>query len=375
MAMIKCPECGRDISDKALKCPQCGYPMQEMAKTAAAGTVGEGNGDSFGSKAKMKMKELPKKKIAMIAAGVCVAVAAVVGISIGVRASASNVKVDDISLEKWKMTDSSEYSDTYEGTVSSSQKKPFVAVIAEYDKEDRMPNFVYVEDGKGTLEVEASDDEDPSIQYRPIGYIGGTSVGASDVDAKYSEGEYHDASSGNSSWCTVTIDIDMHNNKSGLLVFEVENETGGKTDTNLITAVVDGKAEYNYDAELPYKSRGVDISIVPKFFCNSEKITKESYTVEKEYTIKKSESGESCSGEQTLAFEGYHDGIVLYTEKLLDGGDKEYRNKVRRWYDFLHDEECTISTYDSVGEDEKLLTPKYQFCYAGYIEWKDLEDG
>ena len=245
MAMIKCPECGRDISDKALKCPQCGYPMQEMAKTAAAGTVGEGNGDSFGSKAKMKMKELPKKKIAMIAAGVCVAVAAVVGISIGVRASASNVKVDDISLEKWKMTDSSEYSDTYEGTVSSSQKKPFVAVIAEYDKEDRMPNFVYVEDGKGTLEVEASDDEDPSIQYRPIGYIGGTSVGVSDVDAKYSEGEYYDASSGNSSWCTVTIDIDMHNNKTGLLVFEVENETGGKTDTNLITAVVDGKAEYN----------------------------------------------------------------------------------------------------------------------------------
>ena len=48
---------------------------------------------------------------------------------------------------------------------------------------------------------------------------------------------------------------------------------------------------------------------------------------------------------------------------------------MRRWYDFLHDEECTILTFDSVGEDEKLLTPKYQFCYAGYIEWKDLEVG
>ena len=27
MAMIKCPECGKDISDKADKCPNCGYPI------------------------------------------------------------------------------------------------------------------------------------------------------------------------------------------------------------------------------------------------------------------------------------------------------------------------------------------------------------
>lgn len=27
MALIKCPECGHDISDKAISCPNCGYPM------------------------------------------------------------------------------------------------------------------------------------------------------------------------------------------------------------------------------------------------------------------------------------------------------------------------------------------------------------
>lgn len=27
MALIKCPECGRDISDKAQSCPTCGYPI------------------------------------------------------------------------------------------------------------------------------------------------------------------------------------------------------------------------------------------------------------------------------------------------------------------------------------------------------------
>lgn len=36
MAMIKCPECGRDISDQAGACPHCGYPLK---KGEAAGVV------------------------------------------------------------------------------------------------------------------------------------------------------------------------------------------------------------------------------------------------------------------------------------------------------------------------------------------------
>ena len=27
MALIKCPECGHDVSDKAKACPNCGFPM------------------------------------------------------------------------------------------------------------------------------------------------------------------------------------------------------------------------------------------------------------------------------------------------------------------------------------------------------------
>ena len=27
MAVIKCPECGKEISDKAMTCPHCGYPL------------------------------------------------------------------------------------------------------------------------------------------------------------------------------------------------------------------------------------------------------------------------------------------------------------------------------------------------------------
>lgn len=31
MAMIKCPECGKDVSDRAKVCPNCAYPLEEMA--------------------------------------------------------------------------------------------------------------------------------------------------------------------------------------------------------------------------------------------------------------------------------------------------------------------------------------------------------
>jgi hypothetical protein len=32
MAIISCPECGRQVSDKALKCPQCNYPIGNLEK-------------------------------------------------------------------------------------------------------------------------------------------------------------------------------------------------------------------------------------------------------------------------------------------------------------------------------------------------------
>lgn len=32
MSLIKCSECGREISDKAITCPQCGNPLQDINK-------------------------------------------------------------------------------------------------------------------------------------------------------------------------------------------------------------------------------------------------------------------------------------------------------------------------------------------------------
>lgn len=39
MAMINCPECGQEISDKADKCPNCGNPIKKQSSIAVLGIV------------------------------------------------------------------------------------------------------------------------------------------------------------------------------------------------------------------------------------------------------------------------------------------------------------------------------------------------
>lgn len=37
MALIKCPDCGTEVSDRAPSCPKCGAPIAAAAETTAAG--------------------------------------------------------------------------------------------------------------------------------------------------------------------------------------------------------------------------------------------------------------------------------------------------------------------------------------------------
>lgn len=378
MALIKCPECEQSISDKATKCPKCGYPIKEYLDSKAEETPSENSGDDSAdtedsANVQKPPKQKNKKKIAVIAALAVIALALVVAVSIGLFKT--KLSVEDITIGKWRLTDSNDYTDIYEGMVTSEQKKPFIAVIGRYDDEESVPKFVYVENGNGVLKTWDNPDDDPSIKYRPIGYLGGTQVDISDMKVKYSDSDYTDNMYRDSSGCDVLISIDMNKPKNGLLVFDVINETQNEIERNLIAVVIDGKAEYSYFATLPYKARGIDVSIEPKMFCESSDLTTENYVVEKAYTASKYEGKyyKSYSGEETLKFADYADGFVLYTRELKEGGDKENRNVVQNLKIFLRDGECTLTTYDSVENDENILMPRYEFNIIGYITWTTLE--
>lgn len=42
MALIACPECARQVSDKAEACPQCGYPVRAACSRSPAGSTSPG---------------------------------------------------------------------------------------------------------------------------------------------------------------------------------------------------------------------------------------------------------------------------------------------------------------------------------------------
>lgn len=384
MAFIQCPECEQSISDKATKCPKCGYPIKEYLDSKAEETPPENSGDdSAGTEDFANIQKPPKqkskKKIALIAALVVIAAALVAAVSLGIFKA--KLSVEDITIGKWRLTDSSGYSDCYEGIITSAQKKPFVAVIGQYDDivqyddEESVPEFAYVENGNGVFKTWVDSDEDPSIKYRPIGYLGGTPVDISDMKVKYSDSGYYDPQDENYSYCIVTFNIEMNKDKDGLLIFDIVNETYNETYKNMVAVVVNGKAEYKYGAKLPHKARGIDVSIEPKMFCESAAIKTEDYMIEEKYTATRHEGyySDSYSGRETLTFPNCTDGFVIYTQELKDGGNKDNRNVVQNLKIFLRDGECTLTTYDSADKDETILMPRYEFNIIGYVTWTTLE--
>lgn len=381
MALIKCPECNQSISDKATKCPKCGYPIQEFLSSKTeeiqveSETENPVNAENSADIQQIPTQKKSKKKVFLAIIAACVVVLAVLGVVFASSLFASKVSVKDITISKWRLTDSTKYGDYYEGTITSEQKKPFIAVIGQYADEESAPEFVFVENGKGIIETYEDSDEDPSIKYRAIGYMSGKAVDISSMKVTYKDSDYYDWSYDESTNCDVLINIDMNNSKNGLLVFDVVNETNKETERNMTAVVINGKAEYSYYAELPYKARGIDVSIVPKFFCESSTIKEENYVIEKAYTAEKEEGKyyNSYSGEETLSFSDYSDGFVIFTRELTEGGNKENRNVVKNLRVFLHGGKCTLTTYDSVDADQTILMPKYEFNIIGYITWTQLE--
>lgn len=76
MALIKCPECGKEISDKAGRCPHCGYPIDQRIdpdlEVLQQNSIEEQQNKIIGQKPKKK-----KSKKIVIIAGVLIAIIAI----------------------------------------------------------------------------------------------------------------------------------------------------------------------------------------------------------------------------------------------------------------------------------------------------------
>ena len=100
MALIVCPECGKEISDKAVSCPYCGNPMSETPTQMNSETIQDTLVDTTSVSTQNK-----KKKIVLASAIAAIAIVlVVVGIIISSFVKASNAKkerneyIDNLTL-------------------------------------------------------------------------------------------------------------------------------------------------------------------------------------------------------------------------------------------------------------------------------------
>lgn len=368
MALINCPECGREISDKSKACIHCGYPLRLESLE---------KGDNFNVESNQEVMNHDdnnvKSKKKMIIIGIIVSViilsCIVLFLLIGKNRKLS---VNDINLSKWKLLDESESYDYYESTVNSNETDPFMAVIGYYEETYEAPMFVYMENGKGTFQTSVSLDDDPSIKYTAIGYLDGKPVKESDIlSINYDDYDYFDWPDYTS--CSVNVEIEMKNNVDGLLFIDLYNAATNNVYKNFELVIIDGKGEYTcYLNDLPLKSRGVELTAIPKFFSSAVELKETDYTVETPFSVGKTEGKYTTSfaGKEELTFSGYDNGLVLYTEELLDGGRKEDRGKLIRQAAYLNKERCTLSTFTYSDINGKILAPQYDIQIVGYLKWE-----
>lgn len=97
MAMIKCPECGKEISDKAAACPNCGAPIVRQAKAPGIEMQSAPNlSERYRGKDKKKKKKGGKLKWIIIAIVVIFVIAAISGGSDNDSKTASNTTKNDV---------------------------------------------------------------------------------------------------------------------------------------------------------------------------------------------------------------------------------------------------------------------------------------
>lgn len=113
MALINCPECGKEVSNKAGNCPNCGYPIPssetvmqqaggetDTSKVLADAAEGEEgnknpgyNSTDYTGMREMDMAQPPFKSKKRIIVGVILGVLILLGIVIGVSISSRNAKM------------------------------------------------------------------------------------------------------------------------------------------------------------------------------------------------------------------------------------------------------------------------------------------
>lgn len=117
MALINCPECNKEISDKVKTCPQCGYPLIDDTPQKVEVTGVKFGGDS-------------KKKIIISIVTIAVLAFITIGIIAGVNSKRTNDYNDKLSATVYLIYTNASRCESICGNVSETWKN---AIYNDYD--------------------------------------------------------------------------------------------------------------------------------------------------------------------------------------------------------------------------------------------------
>lgn len=132
MALIKCPECGKEVSDSAQNCPGCGYPLIASETT-------ENNDNSLKNSTQVNIPIQPtKKKKSGCLVGCLTAVVifilfiAIIAV-IGGNSTSDSTKTDMPTTEVAKETGAAETTETEATSVAETEAKKEKLEIISYE--------------------------------------------------------------------------------------------------------------------------------------------------------------------------------------------------------------------------------------------------
>ncbi len=338
MALIVCPECNKQISDRSKVCIHCGFPLDSLVNNPAqkveddeadnnysnqfyAGQVGKLNVPtpatqqseipSFNSPTSAVSTNVPeaytetafvqnesainkKKKILPI-----IIISAIIVLLIGVAIGAviflmpKPMTVEKVEIGEWTKN----YDKEYGMSVTSEQKQPFVALIEMSSGDDTYEKYVYMENGEGEItelrSKTSENDELPDETARAIGFYEGKAVGdgyLKSIHTEYKSGYYMDemgwttlkrSSSYSDLYKMAIFTVETHDTQTGLLIYDVSTNLNKSIDKNRIMPIIKGKGlgDILYFLEDDDWDKNFDVKFIPRFFIAADDIDSDQYEI------------------------------------------------------------------------------------------------
>lgn len=284
--------------------------------------------------------------------------------------------ISKLDITEWKHTESSEYGESYAGILTSDRIMPFAAVVPDPDAN---PALIYMEDGTGTVKEYISKSSGKKLEFRaPIGYCLGDILSEEDLTSMDYTLDYYDYESLKESSCSADVTFQLKNQADGFLFANIWTDLDKDKGWPGLIPVLGGAGEYSYSVyDQRLGARIQEVSMEPKLFLPCYTLEPKESKIVEAFSAEREDNDYSSKYVGVIKYQvkGVQDGYILYTEKLVSGGNVEDIGKETAHLGFLQDEILEINTYDYVSEEDRdsFEEPVYEFSVKGYLPWAPIE--